>query len=265
MVSSYQPLLFSGANQGLGYEAARALLQTPGPDGLSRYHVLLGCRDAAKGRATAAELEGLAPGSVTPLLLDVTSEATVAAAAAEVRARFGRLDVLVNNAGVISQAASAGERLEAAWDVNVRGVVRVTEAFLPLLLPPSGSGARREGRLVFVGSSMGSLTGSADPNSRYYKSVTGASPMEYRVSKAALNMVMLEYWKKYGIHEGGPLRVFTADPGPNATNFMGDAEHGRRMGLPGPEVGAQQLVKCVTGERDGGEGKMWGAYGESPW
>jgi NAD(P)-dependent dehydrogenase (short-subunit alcohol dehydrogenase family) len=113
---------------------------------------------------------------------------------------------------------------------------------------------------------MGSLVGSSDPKSRYYKSVLGASPMEYKVSKAALNMLMVEYWKKYGLHEGGRLRVYTADPGPNATNFMGHAaDRARSMGIPGPEVGAKQLTACVLGERDGGEGKMWGVYGESPW
>lgn len=112
---------------------------------------------------------------------------------------------------------------------------------------------------------MGSLTGASDPKSRYYKAVNGTSPLEYRVSKAALNMIMVEYWKKYGVHEGGPLRVYTADPGANATKFMGNAEKARSLGLPGPEVGAKQLVACVTGERDGGEGKMWGVYGESPW
>ncbi|KAH8652330.1 dehydrogenase with different specificitie [Xylariales sp. PMI_506] len=251
--------LITGANQGLGFEAARVLISHP----TKTYHVLLGCRDAAKGEAAAAELRqgpGVT-GTVSPLLLDVTSTESAERAAAEVAAEHGRLDVLLNNAGIISQADTVLERLSTALTTNVTGCAIVTEAFLPLLLKEEV----KDGRLVFVGSSMGSLTGASDTKSRYYKAVTGHSPMEYRISKAALNMMMIEYWKQYGLHEGGRLRVYGADPGPNATNFMGDAERARNLGVQGPEVGAKQLAACVTGERDGGEGKMWGVYGESPW
>ena len=206
-----------GANQGLGFETAKALLQSHGPNN-KQYHILIGCRDLAKGETAAAELRKLLPnvtGTASPVLLDVTSAAQAADAAASVEKEFGRLDVLVNNAGILSQVPGVVENLRVTLETNLFGAATATEAFLPLLLKSEGA------RLVFVGSSMGSLAGSGDPQSRYYKAVTGASPLEYRVSKAALNMLMLEYWKRYGVHEGGTLRVFTADPGPNATNFIG--------------------------------------------
>ena len=110
----------------------------------------------------------------------------------------------------------------------------------------------------------------ADPSNRYYRSVGGTSPTAYRVSKVAVNMLMVEYWKQYGLHEGGRLRVYTADPGASATAFLGFSTPEKQAeanakGIPNPDVGAKQLVACIKGDRDGGEGKMWGSYGQSPW
>lgn len=165
--------------------------------------------------------------------------------------------------------------LRADLEVNVLGAAAVTEAFMPLILL-AAKASEADPRLVFVSSSMGSLTGAADPSSRYYRSVLGTSPLEYRVSKAALNMLMLEYWKRYGAEPraavdgvgiGTKVRVWSADPGANATDFMGEgkAELARSRGIQGPEEGAKVIVGCVVGERDGEEGKVVGAYGVGPW
>ena len=185
----------SGANQGLGFEAAKNLaISRRGPNG-GAYHVLVGSRNLAKGEKAAAAINS-AGGFVEAIQLDVTDPASIAAAADKVRAEYGRLEALVNNAGTLSQdAGGVAAALRADLEVNVLGAAAVTEAFLPLLLlsrPPA------DPRLVFVSSSMGSLIGAADPESRYYRSVLGTSPLEYRVSKAALNMLMLEYWRRYG-------------------------------------------------------------------
>ncbi|KAJ0116927.1 NAD(P)-binding protein [Diaporthe amygdali] len=271
--------LITGANQGLGFEAAKALAtHSHGPNG-ETYHVLVGSRDLAKGQKAAAVITAAASpskpllGSVEAIQLDVTDAASIAAAAAKLEKDHGCLDALVNNAGTLSQdPAGVAAALRADLEVNVLGAAAVTEAFLPLLLRPAAA----DPRLVFVSSSMGSLAGAADPSSRYYRSVLGTSPLEYRVSKAALNMLMLEYWKRYGaeprVAVGGvgvdtKVRVWSADPGANATDFMGEgrAELARRNGIQGPEVGAQVLVGCVVGERDGEEGKVVGAYGVGPW
>lgn len=173
-----------GANQGLGFEAAKALATSRrGPNG-EAYHVLVGSRDLAKGEKAAATINAAGgDGSAEAIQLDVTDPSSIAAAAAKVRADHGRLDALVNNAGTLSQdPGGVAAALRADLEVNVLGAAAVTEAFLPLLL------ATRDPRLVFVSSSMGSLAGAADPGSRYYRSVLGTSPLEYRVSKAALNV-----------------------------------------------------------------------------
>lgn len=234
----------------------------------------MGSRDLSKGEkaANAITAIGGGAGSAEAIQLDVTDAASIAGAAAKVKADHGRLDALVNNAGTLAQdpSGSVTAALRADLEVNVLGAAAVTESFLPLLLLAPAP------RLVFVSSSMGSLTGAADPTSRYYRSVLGTSPLEYRVSKAALNMLMLEYWKRYGaeprvavdgVGVDTKIRVWSADPGANATDFMGEgkAEMARARGIQGPEEGAKVLVGCVVGERDGEEGRVVGAYGVGPW
>lgn len=152
----------------------------------------MGSRDLAKGEKAAAAINSISSGgggSAEAIQLDVTDASSIAAAADKVRADHGRLDALVNNAGTLSQdAGGVAAALRADLEVNVLGAAAVTEAFLPLLLLASGAGQQKDPRLVFVSSSMGSLTGASDPGSRYYRSVLGTSPLEYRVSKAALNV-----------------------------------------------------------------------------
>jgi NAD(P)-dependent dehydrogenase (short-subunit alcohol dehydrogenase family) len=177
--------LLTGANRGLGFAAARALAR----EGAC---VLLAGRDQAKAEHAAATLrdEGL---DVQPIQLDVTSPDSVDAAAKQVAQEQGRLDVLVNNAGVLPEAVD-GTRHEfanpdmfrATFDTNLFGAVAVTEAFLPLL--------RRSpmGRIVNVSTTMGSLTDQADPDSPYYQMIVPA----YQASKAALNSVTIGLAKK---------------------------------------------------------------------
>lgn len=234
----------------------------------------MGSRDLARGEKAAAAINAIGggSGSAEAIQLDVTDASSVAGAAAKVRSDHGRLDALVNNAGTLARdpSGSVTAALRADLEVNVLGAAAVTEAFLPLLLLAPAP------RLVFVSSSMGSLAGAADPTSRYYRSVSGTSPLEYRVSKAALNMLMLEHWKRYGaeprvavdgVGVDTKIRVWSADPGANATDFMGEgkAETARARGIQGPEEGAKVLVGCVVGERDGEEGRVVGAYGVGPW
>jgi NAD(P)-dependent dehydrogenase (short-subunit alcohol dehydrogenase family) len=158
--------LVTGANRGIGRETARQLAAK----GLS---VILGARDEAKGRAAATELaaEG---GDVRPLVLDVSDSASVDAAVTLLTAEPGRLDVLVNNAGIGSDFGVAGAEpdfgaIQRALDTNFFGAYRLTVALLPLLRKSSSP------RIVNVSSGMGGVA-----------EMGGWSP-GYRVSKAALN------------------------------------------------------------------------------
>jgi NAD(P)-dependent dehydrogenase (short-subunit alcohol dehydrogenase family) len=161
--------LVTGANRGIGREVARQLAERG-------YRVLLSARDAEKAAAAAAELSESTGGQVTPLTLDVADPASIARAAERVRADPGRLDVLVNNAGIGSDFGISGvepdfEKIQAALDTNFFGSYRLTIALLRLLRESEHA------RIVNVSSGMGGVT-----------EMGGWSP-GYRVSKAALNAV----------------------------------------------------------------------------
>jgi NAD(P)-dependent dehydrogenase (short-subunit alcohol dehydrogenase family) len=156
----------TGANRGIGFAVARGLAQRG-------YTTLLGARDLAKGQEAAANLarERL---TVLPRALDVTDQATIDQLAEEVRATYGHLDVLVNNAAILYDTwqSALGANLDVvrqAMETNVYGAWRMAQAFAPLLI------ASGHGRLVNVSSDSGSLT------------TMGAGTPAYALSKAALN------------------------------------------------------------------------------
>ncbi|CUF82865.1 short chain dehydrogenase, putative, partial [Bodo saltans] len=130
MSATKEIVLITGANKGIGLETARQL-------GKKGYKVLLGARDAALG-AKAAESLQAAGLDVQAIAIDVVSVSSIAAAAAQVERDFGRLDVLINNAGVLSgdlakPAELTGEAARFEFEVNFFGVINVTHAFIPLL------------------------------------------------------------------------------------------------------------------------------------
>lgn len=148
-----QRFLVTGANKGIGLAVVKTLL-----DGNKNAFVLLGSRDAARGQdavqSLLAENPDLYSGRVEALEIDVSDADSVSRAAATVRARLGSapeapscLDVLINNAGVAPGEFSPSS-FSTCLDVNFRGVVRTTEAFLPLLEPTKG-------RIVMTSSSSG--------------------------------------------------------------------------------------------------------------
>ncbi len=154
--------LVTGANRGIGREVCRQLA--------ARGHtVLLTARDGSAAQATASGIAG-----TVPLPLDVTDAASVAAAAREVAERFGKLDVLVNNAAISYDtwqraiSADLGE-VRAVAETNLYGPWRIVEEFLPLLRSSDHP------RIVNVSSEAGSLA-----------SMGGGTPA-YTASKVALN------------------------------------------------------------------------------
>lgn len=221
--------LVTGSNRGLGFATARALAR----NGLC---VLLAGRDQARAEQAAATVraDGL---DVKPIQLDVTSPESIAAAAKQVAQNHGRLDVLINNAGVLPEAVDATEHdfanpdmFAPTFETNLFGVVAVTEAFLPLL--------RRSalGRIVNVSTILGSLTDHADPNSPYHQLAVPA----YRASKAALNSITISLANK--LADTG-IKVTSVCPGWAQT----DLAPGNREQAPlTPDEAAHIVVAAAT-------------------
>jgi NAD(P)-dependent dehydrogenase (short-subunit alcohol dehydrogenase family) len=199
--------LVTGANKGIGFETARQLAKSGG------VHVILAARDRAKGGQAALVLqaEGL---DVEALTLDVTDTGSIAVAAAEVDGKFGRLDILINNAGIAINDGSttvSGQTLETwhkTFETNLFAVIAVTQAFLPLLRKSAA------GRIVNLSSVLASLTLHSDPASPIYDFKIPA----YNVSKTALNgwTVQLAYELR-----GTKIKVNAAHPGYVKTDLGG--------------------------------------------
>ncbi|MFR9780813.1 SDR family oxidoreductase [Micromonospora sp. MS34] len=243
--------LITGANKGIGLATARQL----GGRGMT---VLLGARDETRGRTAerALRADGL---DVRFVPLDVTDEKSVAAAAELVEREYGRLDVLVNNAGIV-RADGPGRpsgttlaTLREVYETNVFGVVAVTNALLPLLHRAPAA------RIVNVSSEVGSIAVMTDPQGALFE----LTSVPYPSSKAALNMVTAMYAKEL---RDTPIKVNAANPGYCAT----DLNH--HSGFRTPEQGAEVSVQLATLPADGPSGLLWGyqmdaggGYGVLPW
>jgi NAD(P)-dependent dehydrogenase (short-subunit alcohol dehydrogenase family) len=195
--------------------------------------------------------------SVSAVQLDVTDDKSIENAVASVTKEFGRLDVLINNAGIISHATKLIDSLRETFETNTFGAANVTDHFAPLLVKS------KDARIIYVTSGLGSITYKLDPNSNYYK-VPGPS---YRMSKAALNMLMACNKFEYG-PKG--VKVWTFCPGYVVTNLSRTGEEGRKQrvanGAGSPTVSGKNLSNIVFGKRDADEGKfVYEETGIHPW
>lgn len=242
--------LVTGANQGLGRQIALELAA-------NGYTVLVGSRNLDNGRKAAEEIGS----SAHAIQLDVTDPASIAAASARIRAEFGHLDLLVNNAA-ISHAKDHGPSLEEniaaarasiasidemreVWETNVFGVLALTQALLPLLR------AAPAARIVNVSSGVGSLTLNSDPGFAY----RGGYGVTYAASKTALNAITLALAIDL---EAEGIKVHAASPGFTATalnNFQGTDTI---------EVGAKNLVRAAL-DTTSPTGSFTGPSGPLPW
>jgi NAD(P)-dependent dehydrogenase (short-subunit alcohol dehydrogenase family) len=226
--------LVSGANKGLGYETARQLV-------MAGHTVYLGARDVGRGRAAADEL------GATFIQLDVTDDASVAAAAARLSGETGRLDVLVNNAGIpgnwVTPIDVTADAALAVYQVNVFGIIRTTHAFLPLLRESGGA-------IVNVSSGMGSLAITSDPNRRE----SALHSVVYSSSKAAVNMLTSQYAKAFP-----ELRINAVDPGFTDTDFNG------HRGTQTVAEGAEIIVRMALAGVDAATGTYVSRAGTVPW
>ncbi len=232
-------VLITGANKGLGYETARRLIE-------AGHTVYLGSRDAERGRKAAEAL------GARLVLIDVTDDASVDAAAKEVEAEGG-LDVLINNAGIAGQEANpdrdalpgaaqtTADAMREVFETNVFGVVRVLHAFLPLLQRSPAP------VVVNVSSGLASLT-SMTSTLRWYPGVS------YPASKAAVNMVTVQFANAFP-----GIRINAVEPGYTATDLNGHSGHQTI------EQGAEVIVRMAQIGPDGPTGTYSDINGPLPW
>jgi NAD(P)-dependent dehydrogenase (short-subunit alcohol dehydrogenase family) len=230
--------LVTGANQGIGLQIAKDLVA-------HGFIVLVGSRNLGRGEAAAKAIDG----DARALQLDVTDQASIAAAAERIRKEFGRLDVLVNNAGINDPAdgpaPTAGlDGVERVLRTNFLGALAVTQAMLPLLRKSPG------GRIVNVSSGLGSLTRSAHTNP------SSTNLIGYSASKAALNMLTVQLARLLG---ETAIKVNSVAPGYTAT-----ALNGFRGTQTIPE-GAAQAVRLALLPEDGPTGTFSEKFGIVPW
>ncbi|KAJ0422826.1 hypothetical protein BJY00DRAFT_322335 [Aspergillus carlsbadensis] len=248
-MSSQTIVLIAGANRGLGLETAKNLVLSD-----KTYHVILSSRNTTKATAAAATLRAhpSIKGSISTVQLDVTADSSIAAAKAHIEATFSRLDILVHNAAIYSLTPSLDlNTLRASLETNLLGVGAVTESFLPLLRKSKLASPR----LVLVSSSNGSLAYNSDPESPH----GGTYASEYRIAKAALNMLLVQYHASLK-----DITVLGVDPGFCATEAIGDADALRRRGAAEPEVGGRVIARVIRGE-EGVPGRVVGPPGVLPW
>lgn len=235
--------LVTGANKGIGLEIARQLSEA----GLT---VIIGSRDLERGRAAAAELA--ASGALVDVVrIDVNDEAGLSEAADHISKRHGRLDVLVNNAGIVDAADGPPTRSSTAavrriMETNFIGTLAVTQAMLPLLRKSQG------GRIVNLSSALGSISVNSDPTSPFY----AARLIGYNASKAAVNMLTAQLCAE--LHDT-PIVVNSVSPGYVKTDLTG------HTGFMTPAEGARMPVKFALLGDDAVSGRFVGPNGDTAW
>ncbi|MFG2368166.1 SDR family oxidoreductase [Streptomyces mirabilis] len=238
--------LVTGANKGIGYEVAAGL-------GALGYRVGVGARDEAR-RESAVEKLRAAGVDAFAVPLDVTGDQSVTDAAELIERQAGRLDVLVNNAGISGEAGPGWVQDPTTLDLdvvrmvvetNVIGVIRVTNAMLPLLRRSTAP------RIVNVSSAVASLTRQADPDIEIGPIMAAYSP-----SKSFLNAITVQYARQFA---GTNILINAACPGLVATDFTGF--HGPRT----PEQGAATAIRLATLPGGGPTGAFFEDDGIIPW
>lgn len=222
--------LVTGANRGIGLETCRQL-------GLRGFRVILTARRAKAGEKAAAELrsEGI---DVEVRQLDVTDPESIDACARSLDTDPGRLDVLVNNAGIMLDSSKTGASIfqvdtglvRDTFETNTLGPLMVTKALVPLMQKNS------YGRIVNVSSGMGQLS-----------EMDGGYP-GYRISKTALNAVTVILAREL---EGTNIKVNSVCPGWVRTDMGGD------KAPRSPAEGADTVVWLATLPDDGPSGQFF--------
>ncbi|GAY07088.1 SDR family oxidoreductase [Pseudonocardia sp. N23] len=233
--------LVTGANKGIGHEIAAGL-------GALGLRVGVGARDDGRREAAVEKLQA-AGVDVFGVPLDVTDDASVAAAARLVEEQEGRLDVLVNNAAITGGMPQEPTLVDPATvatvvDTNVLGVIRVTNALLPLLRRSPSP------RIVNMSSGVGSLTRQTQGGE------TGPISAAYSPSKSFLNALTIQYAKEL---RDTNILINAACPGYVATDLNGHRGHRT------PEQGAATAIRLATLPDGGPTGGFFEDDGVVPW
>ena len=246
MTSDKKVALITGANRGIGLETARQL----GQKGIT---VVVAARTLKAAKETASTLQGEGI-EAFPVQLDVTKEDDRKSAAKAVAEKYGKLDILINNAGVgaedgmfVLKAAETTEaELQKVFGTNVFSVIAVTREFLPLLKKSPA------GRIVNLSSILGSLTLHADPNSP----IASVKTFAYDASKTALNAFTVHLAAEL---KDTKIKVNSAHPGWVKTEMGTDQ-------APMEIVdGAKTSVQLALVGPDGPSGRFIHLGSELPW
>lgn len=234
--------LISGANKGIGYEIARGLAAR-------KIKVLVGARDEGRGRAAVEKLK--AEGADARFVkLDVTDRGTIQRAAEWIEKEFGRLDILINNAGIGEWGAKPSSvdlaKVREVYETNLFGPMAMTQAMLPLLQKS------KHGRIVNVSSSLGSLGLASTPGSP----IAQMQVLGYNTSKSALNSMTIQFANEL---KETPIKVNAICPGYCATDLNGHS------GPRTPAQGAVAAIEYATIGDDGPTGGYFNDEGRLPW
>ena len=236
--------LVTGGNKGIGLEAVRNLSN-------AGCTVLLGARNADRGQQAVRQIQQAGLDDVHFIEIDVTRQDTITAAAQQIEKRFGRLDILMNNAGVNLTGdglpgAADPEVVQKIFETNFFGALRVAQTMLPLLRKSPA------GRIVNVSSGLGSIALNGDPAWAHYN----AKLIGYNASKAALNMLTVHL--AYELRDT-KIKVNSADPGYTRTDLNNNS------GTQPVEVGAIAATRLALLDDDGPTGKSFSKDGPQPW
>ncbi|AEV95986.1 SDR family NAD(P)-dependent oxidoreductase [Pediococcus claussenii] len=244
--------LITGANRGMGFETAKEL-------GQSGQLVIIGSRNIEKGKEAVKKLtqQNIKADYVE---LDVTNTKSVSKAQKEIEKKYGRLNILINNAGAVFSGRQLASNLNfddlrSDMELNYFGLIDVTQRMLPLLKKSEWA------KIINISSMMGSKTAALDPNSEVYRAVA----VGYQSAKAAANMYTVQLAKELRA-EDQAITVNAIDPGMVATEFGGATpEQAASMGAKPIEFGVARTVELATDYNDRSNGTFTNTHGVVGW